>query len=425
MIASAATDAERARQFLSHLFGPAPLPDVSFRLWDGTSWPDAAPRATTLVLRRPGSLHAMFAPGTEAGLAEAYVAGDFDLEGNVEKACALTELLERRPPGWKARIADYRHIRRLPADPIERAAGRRFAAVGTLHSPARNRAAISFHYDLSNEYYALWLDRRMIYSCAYFESPGIDLEAAQEAKLRHTCRKLRLQPGQRLLDLGCGWGGLAVHAAGAHGVDVRGITLSTRQAEWAVERSTAAGLQNSVHIELRDYQELDEKEGYDAIVSVGMSEHVGAEQLARYFRTAAALLKPGGVMLNHAIGEGVRPRTRRGPSFIARHVFPDTAIPPISVVLQAAESAGLEVRDVENLREHYMLTLRHWLQRLEARRAAALAQVDECTYRIWRLYLAGSAHGFDYGHLAIYQTLLLKPDREGKSRLPLTRGHWH
>jgi cyclopropane-fatty-acyl-phospholipid synthase len=180
-----------------------------------------------------------------------------------------------------------------------------------------------------------------------------------------------------------------------------------------------------VKIELRDYRELPDSEAYDAIVSVGMSEHVGAERLAGYFQKARGMLKPGGVFLNHAISEGARPRQLRGPSFIEKYVFPDGDTPPIPVVLQAAESAGLEVRDVENLREHYALTLRHWVRRLEANHGPALAFVNEATYRVWRLYMAGSAHGFARGQLAVYQVLLAKPDRRGDSRLPLTRRDWY
>jgi len=424
MPAMVATAEERAREFLTHLFGPAPPPDVAFRLWDGTCWPDAAPRAVTLVLHRPGSLHAMFARGTEIALAESYLAGDFDIDGDLEKACLLADRLEQRPGGWQALFEDYRHLRRLPADQADRPGWRQFRGQGASHSLARNRAAISFHYDVSNEFYALWLDPQLVYSCAYFERPGLDLEAAQLAKLRLLCRKLRLRRGQRLLDLGCGWGALALYAAREYGVEVRGITLSPRQAEVAAARVQAAGLADRVRIELRDYQELRPPEQYDAIVSVGMSEHVGTERLPAYFRTAAMVLRPGGVMLNHAIGEGVRPRRHRGPSFIDRHVFPDSAIPPLPAVLQAAESAGLEVRDVENLREHYALTLRQWVRRLEASRAAARKYVDEPTYRVWRLYLAGSAHGFEHGQLAIYQTLLAKPDAGGNTGLPLTRADW-
>ena len=414
-----------AQAFLDHLLSPSPSLDVGFRLWDGTPWPDAAPRAATIVLHHPGALRQMFRHGTEIGVAEAYLADDFDVEGDMETACGLADRLEHRATGWRAALATYRRFRRLPGGTGAWTGRRTFLASGQPHSLARDRAAISFHYDLSNDFYRLWLDREMLYSCAYFETPEATLEAAQQAKLRHLCRKLRLRPGQRLLDIGCGWGALALHAAREHGVEVTGITLSARQAELARARVHAAGLDGRVDIELRDYRELREPEGYDAIVSVGMSEHVGAGGLPGYFRMVAGLLRPGGVFLNHAIGEGARPRRHRGPSFIDRHVFPDSDIPPVTIVTAAAEGAGFEVRDVENLREHYALTLRHWVRRLEAGHTAALAHVAEPVYRVWRLYMAGSARGFHHGHLAIYQLLLAKLDSAGRAPLPLTRADWY
>ena len=246
-------------------------------------------------------------------------------------------------------------------------------------------------------------------------------------KLDYICRKLCLQPGQRLLDIGCGWGGLVVHAAKHFGARAEGITVSEPQAEWALSRIAEAGLGNEARIELRDYREIATTSGfYDAIVSVGMAEHVGRERLPDYFRAVHRALKPGGVFLNQAIGENIVPRPdNRNGSFIERYVFPDGDIPPLPITLRAAESAGFEIRDVENLREHYALTLRHWLGRLEAHHDEALRFVDEATYRAWRLYIAGSAHGFSYGHIAVYQTLLAKLDPSGEIKLPLTRDGWY
>lgn len=239
------------------------------------------------------------------------------------------------------------------------------------------------------------------------------------------CRKLRLQPGQRLLDIGCGWGGLAIYAAEKYGVTVTGITLSERQAELATARVRAAGLADKVSILQLDYRELPTAETFDALVSVGMSEHVGVNRLPEYFKSAMAHLKSGGIFLNHAIGEGVHRRLRAGPSFIDQYVFPDSDIPPIPVVVRAAEDAGFEVRDVENLREHYAFTLRHWVQRLELAHLKAGALVGEAAYRIWRLFMAGSAYGFARGQLVVYQTLLSKADETGNARLPLTRRDWY
>ena len=267
----------------------------------------------------------------------------------------------------------------------------------------------------------------MVYSCAYFESPNESIDKAQEQQLDYLCTKLRLRPGQRLLDFGGGWGGSIGHGGEDFGVQANGITLSQRQADLARERMRAKGLQKTVEVRVCDYRDLlKEAEKYDAAVSVGMAEHVGREQLPNYFAIAHSLLRPSGVFLNHAIGEGAIARPdSTGGSFIDRYVFPDGDIPPLPIMLGAAESAGFEIRDVENLRKHYALTLHHWLRRLEARRDDALAFVSEETYRVWRLYLAGSVHGFRRAHLAVYQTLLIKLDESRSGNLPLTRRDWY
>lgn len=425
-MATIASKHEASIEILDELFGNAPLQRVGFQFWDGTRWPDEQPREATLVLRHPGALRQMFASGTEKALAEAYLHDDFDVVGNIEAAFELADLLAQRDESWFANLKTYFHLRRLPAVRSPLDAARNFGERDDPpHSVPRDRSAVSFHYDVSNEFYQLWLDRRMIYSCGYFTYPDNSIDDAQADKLEYICRKLRLCRGQRLLDIGCGWGGLAIYAAERYGVHVTGITLSSAQAALAATRARDAGVQDRVQIELRDYRELGPRESYDAIVSVGMAEHVGRTRLPDYFKHAAAVLRPGGVFLNHAIGEGIRERRRTGPSFIEAYVFPDSDIPPIPVMLQAAESAGLEVRDVENLRPHYTLTLRHWVRRLEAAHEPALRYINEPTYRVWRLYMAGSAHGFDCGHLAVYQTLLVKPDSDGRTALPFTRADWY
>ncbi len=296
---------------------------------------------------------------------------------------------------------------------------------GTKNSPSRDRNAIRFHYDVSNAFYSLWLDPRMVYSCAYFENAGTSLEEAQLRKLDLICRKLDLQPGERLLDIGSGWGGLLIHAATRYGVKAEGITLSERQLEWTRRLIEENGLQERVSVRLLDYREMKEREIYDKIVSVGMVEHVGRKNLPAYFGQAAALLKTGGLFLNHGIGLGPVPRLNEGESFIDRYVFPDTDLYPLAEMLAPAEKEGLEVRDVDSLREHYAMTLRHWVRNLEAHHAEARQEIAEAAYRIWRLYMAGSAHGFQVGYLTIYQTLLAKIDRRGRSVAPLTREGWY
>jgi cyclopropane-fatty-acyl-phospholipid synthase len=265
----------------------------------------------------------------------------------------------------------------------------------------------------------------MVYSCAYFQSEDEDLDPAQERKLDYLCRKLRLKAGQKLLDLGCGWGGLVMHAARAYGVDATGITLSQPQADLANERIHAEGLDDRCRVLVRDYRQMQEHEAYDALVSVGMFEHVGAVKLPRYFAQAWALLKPGGAFMNHGIAMRGSDKPVKGKSFSNTYVFPDGELVPIHTTLRAAEKAGFEVRDVESLREHYALTLRHWVRRLEAHHEQALQYVSEPTYRVWRLFMSGSAYGFTTGRLNLYQTLLVKPDKGGASRLPLTRSDWY
>ena len=423
-------DAEgRTMSTLDEIFADCSLERVGFRLWSGTRWPDERPRPATIVLRSPSSLAQMFLSGTEVGLAESYLHNDFDIEGDIEAAFDIADSLLARRQDLKSKVKLAGAL--LAQSESHGASKLRTAAAMILpsvpHSPQRDRHVTRFHYNLSNDFFRLWLDQRMIYSCAYFGSPSDSIDRAQERKLDYLCRKLRLRPDQRILDIGCGWGGLVIHAVKHFGVRAVGINLSERQIELARARIAEAGLQYSATIELRDYREISSSgETYDAIVSVGMSEHVGRDRLPNYFEAAYAALKPGGVFLNHAISESVvaRPDNRDG-SFIDHYVFPDGDMPPLPLLLKAAEAAGFEIRDVENLREHYSLTLGHWLNRLDAHRAEALALVDEATFRIWRLYLAGSAHGFCRNHLAIFQTLLAKGDEKGHTNLPLTRDDWY
>ncbi|MCD6286424.1 MAG: class I SAM-dependent methyltransferase [Anaerolineae bacterium] len=410
---------------LDKLFSSDAAQEVGVRLWDGTLWPDDAPHPATLVFKHPGALRQMLLPGTELGLAEAYLYNDFDIEGNIEAVFVLAETLNRDALGLVDKLGLARDLLRLPAGPKHQTGQRGRAELGgQRHSPERDRQAVTYHYDVSSDFYALWLDRQMIYSCAYFARSDEDLDPAQERKLDMLCRKMRLRPGQQLLDIGCGWGGLVIYAAQHYGVDATGITLSQPQAEWANERIAVAGLADRCRVLVRDYRQMDRPEGFDALVSVGMFEHVGAALLPPYFKRAQHLLRPGGVFLNHGIANTFEERPQSGRSFSDTYVFPDGELVPISRTLQAAEEAGFEVRDVESLRDHYALTLRHWVRRLEAHHDEALRFVDEPTYRVWRLFMSGSAYGFTAGQLNVYQALLVKPDEKGQSGLPLTRADW-
>jgi cyclopropane-fatty-acyl-phospholipid synthase len=399
---------------------------VGVRLWDGTCWPDEAPRPATLVLKHPGALRAMFLPGTEVGLGEAYLYDDFDIEGNAEAVFAIAESFTNAAVDWRKKLRAGRDLTRLP--PSRRTLKTRRGPArltGRRHSVERDRQAVTYHYDVSNDFYSLWLDKRMMYSCAYFHSAEDSLDTAQEQKLDIICRKLRLRPGQHLLDLGCGWGGLVIYAAQHYGVDATGITLSKPQATLANERIATAGLSDRCRVLVQDYREVptDEAQRYDRLVSVGMFEHVGAAKLPAYFAQAWKLLKPGGVFLNHGIA--YRATDANASSFSEAYVFPDGELVPINITLHAAEESGFEVRDVESLREHYALTLRHWVHNLEAHHDDALKYVDESTYRVWRLYMSGSAYGFFTGRLNVYQALLAKPDAQGRSGLPWTRADWY
>lgn len=413
-------------RLLEAMLGQKPPTNIRVRLWDGTSWPDDGPGQATLVLKHPGALRNMFLPGTEVGLAEAYLYDDFDVEGDIEAVFYYADTLKELALGWSKKLSLANELRRLPArDRTYRPQRGPADLKGSRHSVERDRQAVTYHYNVSNDFYQLWLDSRMVYSCAYFHSPSDDLETAQENKLDYICRKLRLKPGQRLLDIGCGWGGLVIHAAQRYGVEVTGITLSQPQADLANERIRAAGMADRARALIRDYREVNEPEAYDALVSVGMFEHVGLGMLPKYFELAHRLLKPGGVLLNHGISTGTQQGPRKGPTFTEVYVFPDGELVPIASTLRIAWEAGFEVRDVESLREHYALTLRHWVRRLERQHSEALNFVDEPTYRVWRLFMSGSAYGFTRGGLNVYQTLLVKPDRDGRSHLPLTRADWY
>ena len=402
--------------------------NFAVRLWDGTVIPpERGHRARfTLVLAHPAALRRMIWPPGELTAAEAFIRGDFDLEGDIVEALTRRHQLFIGAREAASLLALAPALLRARADdaPPERAA----RLAGEKHSPARDTAAVRHHYEAGNDFYALWLDSRMVYSCAYFPTPEATLDEAQEAKLELICRKLRLKPGDRLLDIGCGWGGLVSYAAERYGVRALGITLSAAQADLARERIAARGLSRLCRIEVADYREVRE-EPFDQVVSVGMIEHVGVSQLPVYFERAHQLLRPGGLFLNHGIAPDVprdaslRSRLLRQGGFIQRYVFPDSELPFLHETTEAALRAGLELRDVEALREHYALTLRHWVSRLEQHREEAIRSVGPTAYRIWRLYMAGGASDFQRGQNGVYQALYVRPDG-GRSGLPLTRDEW-
>jgi len=385
---------------------------------------------TLKILRRDALNRVLTHPG-ELGLARAYVAGDIDIDGDLDALFELStppilQMLNAKNLRSLASVVGVSAFRPLTPPPIE--ARQR----GVLHSRSRDRQAISHHYDVSNRFYEMVLGPSMTYSCAVFNTPDDTLETAQKRKVDLVARKLDLQPGMRLLDVGCGWGAMAIHAASTYGAKVVGITLSVPQQRYATERARIAGVDDLVEFRLQDYRDV--KDGpFDAISSIGMSEHVGRRALPAYTQAIFDLLRPGGRLLNHAIGRPVsfdadpRPSTAseaarqmqialgmRGPSkigspFIERYVFPDGELHEVGTMVSMFQAHGFEVRHLESLREHYAITLRHWVDNLVKRFDEAVQEVGEQRARVWRLYMAGSAVGFERHHLEIHQVLCVKP----------------
>jgi cyclopropane-fatty-acyl-phospholipid synthase len=410
---------------LQDVLSSSPARDVAVRLWNGTTWQPTSgePTRCTLVLQHPGALRKMFVPPNDLSLGEAYIYNDFDIEGDIMAVFPLVEPFIAGNWGKMEMVRLGKRLLSLPKTEQPRPVGAAAQVHGVPHSKGRDRQAVTYHYDRSNDFFALFLDRRMVYTCAYFATPDDSIDTAQEHKLEYICRKLRLQPGERLLDIGCGWGGLLIYAAQHYGVQADGITLSVQQARLARERIKEAGLEDRCHVELCDYREVNKAQGYDKLVSIGMFEHVGDALLPTYFKHAWDLLPPGGVFLNHGIAiHSASPMP--GRSFIHRYVFPDVASTPLPKVLRAAEMSGFEVRDVESLREHYMYTIRNWVRRLEEHADEVKRIEGEVTYRIWRLFMSFGIQEFEMGRSNVFQTLLVKTDK-GRSGLPLRREDWY
>ncbi|MFN8377940.1 MAG: cyclopropane-fatty-acyl-phospholipid synthase family protein [Anaerolineae bacterium] len=425
---------QHVMSLVEHLF-PSPR-TFSLCFWDGSELAADRENYLRLTFHHPGTLRRILTPPIGLSVGEAYIYGDLDIDGDLFEAFTLMNALSDRAYS----IGDTVHLLRewlaLPHEPSERMNVRGPAQLhGALHSRERDRAAIQYHYNAGNEFYGLWLDARRQYSCGFFPTGTEDLATAQELKLEQICRKLRLKPGERLLDIGCGWGGLALYAAEKYGAEVVGVTLSDRQAEYAQKQVKDSPYRDQIDIRLVDYRDLTDQP-FDKLVSIGMFEHVGRSHLPEYFAQANCLLKPGGLFLNHGIALWPGSKYGRKPptamqkfvqkriidvsAFVGAYIFPDGELEPVSEVNLIAERHGFEVRDVENWREHYALTLRHWVRRLEAHQAEAVGLTDEVTYRTWRLYMAVSAYSFTTGLFNVNQSLLAKP-LNGKAIIPLSR----
>jgi cyclopropane-fatty-acyl-phospholipid synthase len=422
-MAEKTTIAEQLAGALAPILGVERLP-VRLQAWDGSiAGPDDAP---LVILRSPQAIRRLIWSPDEVGLARAYVTGELDVPDDLYAPFAALSASGRLAPGDSPgptvaeRLAFVRTglalglIGRPPPPPPEEVRLRRH---GRLHSRRRDAAAVSHHYDIGNDFYELVLGPSMVYSCAVWADETVGLEAAQEAKLDLVCRKLGLRPGVRLLDVGCGWGSLALHAARRYGAEVVGITLSHEQALLARKRVDEAGLTGSVEIRVQDYRAVDDGP-FDAISSVGMAEHVGRAKLPGYAATLEGLLRPGGRLLNHAISWTGEATSWSDETFIARYVFPDGELVRLGDMVDALTSGELEALDVEALRRHYALTLRAWVGNLEDHWDEAVGATSEGRARVWRLYMSASALAFEIGKLGVNQVLLQKP---GGTPPPLRR----
>ncbi|MFV2004319.1 MAG: class I SAM-dependent methyltransferase, partial [Gammaproteobacteria bacterium] len=367
----------------------------------------------TVVIKQPWVLRELVLYRNVVHLAEDYLTQDIEIDGDSECLFDLVAYIKDLQISWVTRLRVLRQAFKLSHFHHDKSAH----TVRAGRSRRRNtKKSISHHYDVGNDFYNLWLDKEMVYSCAYFSDMDQTLDSAQQDKLDYICKKLRLTPDQTLLDIGCGWGALICWAAKKYGVKAHGITLSEQQFAYAQQRIRKEGLQDRVTVELRNYVDLPDDIHYDRVVSVGMFEHIGVDNFPVYFETIKRVLTPSGLFLNHGITNDTgwmdTPITR----FINSYVFPDGELARINSVIKAMENAGFEIIDVEGLRRHYALTLRRWIKALEDNRNKAVAIVGEATYRVWRLYMSGSAYYFDAGSINVYQVLA------GHDREPLTVG---
>ncbi|MGZ5142062.1 MAG: class I SAM-dependent methyltransferase [Burkholderiales bacterium] len=376
---------------------------LAITLWNGQRLTPKDPPRVSVTVRSPKALASLVRP-TMGKLARYYVEQDLDVEGEARQVIRVSEALSGLPTAAQGKTGRFRKW------------------IG--HSRVFDSKAVRYHYDVNDDFFGLWLDSKRVYSCAYYRRGEDTLETAQEQKLDHICRKLMLKPGERFLDIGCGWGALIMWAAQRYKVRATGVTLSKNQYEYTRARIRDLRLDDLCEVKLLDYRDIAEDQPYDKIASVGMFEHVGRKNLPVYFGKIFRLLRPGGLVMNHGITLNSVTQHELGSdigAFIDEYVFPGGELSHISHVVEAMSAQGLESCDVESLRPHYARTLWQWVERLEANRDAALASVGQKAYRIWRIYMAGSAHAFERGWMSVFQVLAGKPLADGKLVVPATR----
>jgi cyclopropane-fatty-acyl-phospholipid synthase len=418
--------AKESLVFLKKIFSGHSTRNFAIRLWNGSYLPPETgqTRRFTLVVNHPGALRKLFWHPNELGLGEAFVFKELEIEGDLEAALKLQEVLSRIHLKWREKLSFGKWLLSLPATDKANRSHISVAPHGEMADRGRVRKAISFHYDLPVPFWKKVLDDSMQYSCAYFHSWEEDLNSAQTHKMDYICRKLMLQPGETFLDVGCGWGGLIQYAVKHYGVHALGVTLSREQADFAREQIQKQGLSSRCRVERVDLRDLTGWERFNKIASVGSVEHAYS-YLDDYFKTAWRLLARGGLFLNHGISVACNYALKpNATSFMNRYVFPDGDLVPLRQMVDLAEETGFEVRDVENLREHYAQTLRLWMENLEHKQKELFKVSGEVTWRVFKLYMAGCAHNFSFGNLNLFQTLLTKSDR-GYTPLPATRNHWY
>ncbi len=417
---------EISKKIFGSVIGRVDVRGLCVRFWDGSQWtPEKAGKIKmTIILNHPHALRRMFLPPGELSLGEAYIYGDFDIDGDRDFIFEMGEKLGA--PAWsvitKAKILKL--LMQLPkrTDPInEKYSAKR---KGILHSKDRDRDSVAFAYDVSNDFFKLFLDKDMVYTCAYFKKRGDSLEKAQVQKMELICRKLNLEKGEKLFDLGCGWGALSMYAARHYGVETHGVTLSAEQGKEAIERIASAGFSKMCKVEVKDYRDVPTKGQFDKVAAIGMMEHIGKSELNSFYSHMFGLLKPGGMLLSHGIAATGDDNAGASP-FTQKYIFPDGQAVNAASRAAAGIHAGFEVRDIENLREHYVLTSEYWLRGLERNKKKVIDMRDETFYKIAWLAMAGANYRFKSGQSGLIQDLYYKPDPTNTIVPPLNREGWY